>query len=232
MDNLICKSVQDRHDWIDLIVTELLPFSFCKKEKVRKYVKMNSICTVSLKKSMLTLRDKVTEKIKFELPNIFALVIDGWENPNGDHIVAIFASYEIYKDGLYISKRPLLSVSTLNTPTTENSKSHADYISWVLCEFGKSPANVVSITADNCNLNPATCNLLNIKMVGCKSHLLNLFIRKYFLDKEQLFTKVHQLMLLFKNKRKYSTLLSQLTPLKAKIRNVTRWSSTYRMMER
>lgn len=231
IEKMVGKTIQDVHDWIDLIVSELLPFSFCKKENVRKYVRMGSICTVTLKKYMLTLRDKVTEIIRSELPSLFSLVVDGWENPNHQHVVAVYATYGIYKDGVFLIKRPLLSISTLNKPTSENAQSHAEYITYVLAEFGKTCENVISITADNCNLNPATCNLLKVKMIGCKSHLLNLFIKDYCKEHEIVLTKVHNLMVTCR-KRRHLTVLEQVTSLKPKIRNATRWSSTFKMLDR
>ena len=66
------------YGWLDWITGNLLPFSFVEDERTRRNAKLEPICRNSLTKYMEQLTKTVETKIANELPENFALVLDGW----------------------------------------------------------------------------------------------------------------------------------------------------------
>lgn len=81
------------HAWLETISMCLLPFSFCEYETIRKHFKHAGICRNTLTKYMHKLVSLVESKISDELPDLFAIVFDGW-SAGDTHFVAVYASYQ------------------------------------------------------------------------------------------------------------------------------------------
>ncbi|ETM43312.1 hypothetical protein L914_11187, partial [Phytophthora nicotianae] len=97
--------------------------------------------------------------------------------------------------------------------------------------FGKTINGCKFLVGDNCAVNKRLANLMNVPLVGCASHRLNLAVREFLVPFETALDQVQQLM------RKLRTLnqaakLRMKTPLMPILRQDTRWSSTFSMLER
>lgn len=78
--------------WIEWVVEERLPLTFCERRFVRQNARMGSISAKTLASYISSLYDRVQGEIRALLPDKFALVIDGWAS-GGRHYVAIFAVF-------------------------------------------------------------------------------------------------------------------------------------------
>ncbi|ETP50571.1 hypothetical protein F442_04153 [Phytophthora nicotianae P10297] len=72
---------------------------------------------------------------------------------------------------------------------------------------------------------------MGLPLVGCASHRLNLAIQQYISEHEALLCQVNELMTQLRTK-KNSASLGEYTDLRPVKRNVTRWSSTFKMVKR
>lgn len=66
------------YSWINWIVTDLLPFALCEKNRVRNYSKLKSISRKTVMKYMDKIVLKVEDRECKTIPNILALIFDGW----------------------------------------------------------------------------------------------------------------------------------------------------------
>jgi hypothetical protein len=72
---------------------------------------------------------------------------------------------------------------------------------------------------------------MEVQLIGCVSHRLNLAVKLFYEPHEDLLAKVNSLMKELKTTKNLAT-LQQYTPLYPVQRNVTRWSSTFEMLKR
>ena len=77
------------YEWIEWIVDDNLPFSFCEKKTTRDKSKLKKMTIKTLKKYMSLLMEEVKTNIKSQLPPSFGLIIDGW-SIGSDHYSGIF----------------------------------------------------------------------------------------------------------------------------------------------
>jgi hypothetical protein len=90
---------------------------------------------------------------------------------------------------------------------------------------------VTLIIGDNCSVNQSMANILDCKFVGCSAHRFALGVSDFLERHEQVINQVHILMIRLKTP-KFSSLCRELGMKRPILRNKTRWSSTYAMMER
>ncbi|KAG3107292.1 hypothetical protein PI124_g14164 [Phytophthora idaei] len=97
--------------------------------------------------------------------------------------------------------------------------------------FGKNLSNVKFLVGDNCAVNKRLARIMGVPLVGCASHRVNLAVRSFLSPCED---DLDQVQLLMKHLRtiKQATKLRPKTPLKSKLRQETRWWSTYSMLAR
>ncbi|RAW31403.1 hypothetical protein PC110_g12236 [Phytophthora cactorum] len=205
-----------------------LPFSFCESKETRQYTKLNPISEETLTAIMEAVTNAVENAIGYEMPESFGLIIDGWTHGT-EHYRAIYGCYET-KTGL---QYPLLSLaSVVEEPDDHlNAESHLKAIKRFLPFFGKSISGCLFLVGDNCAVNKRLADLLGVPLVGFASHRLNLAVRDFLQPSESDLEEVQQLM------RKLRTLnqavkLRAKTPLRAVLRQDTRWASTFSMLKR
>jgi hypothetical protein len=99
-----------------------------------------------------------------------------------------FINFEI--DPICLAFTPLLDESAFS------AQNHRDLILFVLSIFRKSVENLICIIGDNCNVNKALADLLEIPLVGCAAHRFNLAIQKYLVNYSEIINKV-QLHLIY-----------------------------------
>ena len=71
--------------------------------------------------------------------------------------------------------------------TVLNATEHVTFLETVLEIFDRTPANVVAVVADNCELNKAICDILMKPLIGCASHRFALAVQDWLLKRSILF---------------------------------------------
>ncbi|RLN95492.1 hypothetical protein BBJ28_00019948 [Nothophytophthora sp. Chile5] len=164
------------------------------------------------------------------MPDHFGLVIDGWSHA-AEHYLAVFACYEI--DG--IGQYPLLAMAPLindESGDDRSARTHQAFLDTMLHrDYGKKVSDCLFIVGDNCAVNKKLDTLLDIPLVGCASHRLNLAVQAYLLQYEEDLDTIHTLMKKLRTLNHVAKLRLK-TPLRPIVRQDTRWSSTYTMVER
>ncbi|ETL77656.1 hypothetical protein L917_21410 [Phytophthora nicotianae] len=146
---------------------------------------------------------------------------DGWST-SSTYYVGIYAIY-------VIADTPLLA------PLFEENAFGADlriaFIMETLAVSGKQPGCVRFIIGDNCITIQAIATRMGLPLVGCASHRINLAIQQHVAEHEALLSQVNELACQLRTKKNAATLLKH-TELRPAKRNVTRWSSTFKMARR
>jgi hypothetical protein len=126
--------------WVEWIVTDLLPFSFCEKPTTRTFCRLESISTESLIQAMRKLQISVENRIRDLLPSLFDIMFDGWSS-GGTHFLAVFA---VYPDPKMTQgyNRALLSFAPLLDEQHLNADSHWDTVYGILDFYGKNFLNI------------------------------------------------------------------------------------------
>lgn len=215
--------------WLDWVARDLHPFAFVEKEGTLKHGGLSGICVDTFMKYLSLLTKVVESKIAILLPDKFALVFDGWSNGTR-HYVAIFASIPDAESKLGY-KSLLLCFSPLTDEESQSADSHIKYFDFILRLYGKSWLNVSAIIGDNCSTNKSIATKTNTKFIGCASHRFNLAMGLYLKQHETILLRIHDLMTKLQNFL-LAAALRTLTPLVAKSRNSTRWSSYFSMVQR
>ncbi|ETN12809.1 hypothetical protein PPTG_08850 [Phytophthora nicotianae INRA-310] len=89
------------------------------------------------------------------------------------------------------------------------ASSHVKFLDVILSYYGRSKASIAYIVGDICSVNGAVADQLQVPMVGCASHRLNLAVNLLLAGDDKLLDKIQKLM--YKD---------------------TRWSSTFAMVNR
>jgi len=156
---------------------------------------------------------------------LFVLMFDGWSYLT----MPFIGVYALYVVGGRL-QRTLLALSPLDDES-QDADAYIELFRNVLADYNKMVGMVRFIVADNCNTNRSIATKLGDPLVGCTSHRFNLAVNTYLTEHELLFQKVSNLMSQLRQTNNAAELY-KLTSLRAKKRNVTRWSSTYEMLER
>jgi hypothetical protein len=240
------KKLKDTFAIIEWIVDENQSFLFCESEHLRKNTNFKHFNHEKIVETMNLIKDKVIKKISDELPDFFSLEFDGWDNNYGSHLLAIFAVYPKLTDGVKNIQRALLTINTLSLDEGQNSNNILTTVIDVLSTYGKTLDNIVCFTGDNCNVNKGISNLTvkgiyrnnnndnnhKIPLVGCKAHLLNLYVIKEFLvNHMETIKKVRAFMIKCRNST-WRRAIKHYTDRDPQIDNATRWISIYTMLER
>ena len=236
LDQFWPKKGQNIHAWLHLIVSGLMPFSFCENGVARSYMKPHPISRNTLMKYLAKLAATVEKKIAELLPEKFCLVFDGWSSSDKTGIFATFPSST--KGAKFLANpscsayvKVLLTFSPMGDEDSLNANEHYEFTSYILSLYEKDWSNVVCLVGDNCPTNKAFATKANARFIGCASHRFNLAVKDMLEEYEPLTTQVYFLMKKLKNIIP-SAKLRKLTPLRPKCANVTRWSSTYEMLLR
>lgn len=170
----------------------------------------------------------VESKISLVPPDSFVLVFDRQTAPE-THYVAVFAIFPTNGQKRFSSA--YFGLSPLEDKTTHKAQKYVQFLSFVLELFGKFFENIVGIVGENCNVNCATTNHMDVPPIGCASNCFQLVVKKILYDNEVLLNKVHCLMVKLQAPL-IAAKLRKLKSLKAKERNVTCWSSTFEVLRR
>ncbi|KAH9108130.1 hypothetical protein AeMF1_016643 [Aphanomyces euteiches] len=133
----------------------------------------------------------------------------------------------------------MLAFTTLLDQTNQSAANHASTIENVLQQYQNTKQNLLFMVSDNTNTMPLVAKLLQCPFIGCASHRLAVHIKKALAvpnednddTPQNSINKVNRLMTKLKSANKAGALRYE-THLKPVIRNVTRWSSTFAMIQR
>ncbi|KAJ8558998.1 hypothetical protein ON010_g8451 [Phytophthora cinnamomi] len=144
----------------------------------------------------------------------------------GTHYVALYAVYEA-RGKLRV---PLLGLSPLEDGT-QTADAHIKLFENILDVYNKTNDMVGSMVGDNCATNQSIATKMGIPLVGCASHRFNLTVNKFLEPYGDLLDEVNNLMVELRRENNRAELkqYTDLTPIKG---NVTRWSSTFTMVQR
>ena len=132
----------------------------------------------------------------------------------------------IYIDTMLLSFRPL------GDETSQNAAAHVEHLTEILAEYSVDKTNVAFMVLDNCAVNCKIASDMDIPMIGCASHRLNLAVQKHVFERvSDTITKVHELMKKLKRGTRAALLASRCAH-RAAPKNDTRWTSTFDMLER
>ncbi len=125
----------------------------------------------------------------------------------------------------------LLPFSPLENELNQVAENHLDFLDFVFDLYGKRLHNVMALTSDNYSINKTIACRSETVLIGSASHRCNLYVKDVINDSVSLIEKVNCLM----RKMCYLIPAVQLrkhTYLKAKCKNLTKWSSTARIFKR
>lgn len=229
LDDFQSKDGLVTFEWMELIIENNLPLTHVEKKSFTKKINIKgSLCYKTLVKRMELVMEFVKDDLKSKLRGVksFGLMIDGWSH-NHSHFLAVFIVTKEYGNFL-------LYFSPLIDETRLTAASMADTIETVLEDYGLPHEKFVFLVGDNTNVNPALAKELNVYFIGCHSHTLNLAIQKKLFANDsvkKLINKVHRMMNKLLTTKRLAILRTR-THLTPKIKNVTRWTSTFEMIER
>ena len=167
------------------------PFLFFENSAITKHVKHDKISLSTLMHYLPRLTHHVEKKIANELPDNFALVLDGWPT-DSTHCLAIFASFETTTSTKYRTR--LLAFSPLSNECRLDGEEHVQFIKYVMELFGKSLDDITCLIGDNCSFNNSISLITDIPMIGCASHRFNLAVCDILGHESEIIEKIHQLM--------------------------------------
>ncbi|CAG8725710.1 44384_t:CDS:2 [Gigaspora margarita] len=147
---------------------------------------------------------------------------------NGIHFVGLFSIYQTVHESRNLV---LLAFLPFEDRTTQNADAHIKFFKDVLELYDKGIKNVLFLLGDNCSTNKKIANDLNLPLVECALHRLNLVVNDFINSSitlvNQIRTIVH-MMRTYKNREK----LAKVTNLKPVLDNATRWMSVTKMIKR
>lgn len=115
-----------------------------------------------------------------------------WQGTPGAHLITLFVTFSAPK---YFGFRlACLALSTLENDTTLDSDENIAFMSFVLFFFGKSFQNVVGIDGDNSSTNHCIDIKLEVSLIGCVSHHLQLAMQELKSKVEETIADVHELI--------------------------------------
>lgn len=217
------------HDLIDWIVSRNQPFSEVDHEVTRRVLRSERICSKTIRKYILNLVPIVEKNIAKELPAHLALIFDGWTAAR-THYVGVLLAYSS-SNGY---KESLIALAPLPQEDDLGAEQYASLLEDILPLYGKDLTNVVALIGDNCSVNKKLSSLVDIPLIGCASHKLNLAIEQWIGREKGLSDSlqvVHNLMVKLRT-IKNAAKLRELTHLGATGPIETRWSGKFEMLRR
>jgi len=220
---------QNKADWIHQILECNMAMSSVENKCVRANSRLNPISTRCLKSACDEARAAAVCEITAEMATVtshIGLILDGWTDGRM-HYVAVYAVYMV--DGNRQS--PLLAMAPLVQEDSQDADAHIEFLEVTIAEYGLGVDDIAFLTADNCATNGAIARKMGLPLVGCYSHKFNLAMQNFLLNHEHSLDNVNAIMKVLKRLGP-AYQLKAYTELRAVLRNVTRWSSTFMMLDR
>ncbi|RLN97235.1 hypothetical protein BBJ28_00007146 [Nothophytophthora sp. Chile5] len=216
--------------WIEWLIMRGMPLSEVENPLTRSICRLDTVCSNSMKLYITNLVPLVEQVIRKKLPVFFGIMLDGWTDVF-THYIGIIATF--MEDGKYYEI--LLGCSPPLNEKSYTADEHYSLLVVVLENYGKSIGSPAVLIGDNCSTNKALADLMGIPLIGCGCHKLNLAVKAYLARRPAIgktIARVDKAVSQKMRNLKAAGALRDLTPLTPIKRNVTRWSSTHKMLER
>jgi hypothetical protein len=225
--------------WLEFIVMTDQSFCCVENEYFRKFGDSRGLSRKYLMQVLQGVRSLVIEEIKHIIPDKFGVIFDGWTcDGTSQHYYGFFLAWSNPIDGY----QTCLISCGVTFPSDDEDEDRATFfaaediyrtLTHRLEIFGKTCQNIDYLGGDNCSVNKKLSRLLDVPFVGCASHRLNLAVKNY-LDQPTIAPIINKVNSLMKSllSLKNSMILMKETPLRPEIRNQTRWSSVYSMLQK
>ncbi|KAF1783941.1 Ribonuclease H-like domain [Phytophthora cactorum] len=227
--NFIRQSSQNLFGWMVWIVQCNLPLSFCESREARRYSNLDLISEERFRAGMDGMVMAVERSIASGLPARFGIMLDGWTHAS-EHYVAVFACYEV--NGC-LNTSLLSMVPLLNEVDDDlSAESHHDFLATMPPrDYEVQLKHCRFVAGDNCSVYRPLAALMEVPLVGCASHRLNLAVQDDLRAHEQDLAAVQALMIKLRTLTQSAKLRLKIG-LRPVIRQVTRWGSTIAMVKR
>lgn len=127
-----------------------------------------------MKTYMSKLTTHVERNLSRVLPDSFPLVFVRQTTPEAYYVAAI-ANFPANDKKRFDSV--CLAFSLLDDETTHDVHEYDQFLSFVIGLFGKSNEGIVAFAGDNCNINRAISNHVDVPLIGSTSHRFQLAAR-------------------------------------------------------
>jgi hypothetical protein len=84
-------------NWLNGVIEDNLPFSFCERPNTKKFSKLDPISVDTLMKDIILTTERVENTVADGLLNKFGIIIDGWKERR-THYIAVFANHRAQKE--------------------------------------------------------------------------------------------------------------------------------------
>lgn len=115
--------------WLRLIIIVMFLLSIVENETVSEKIRHNSISLSTFMNCLPHFIKLVEERISSDLPDLFALVFDGW-TCGYSHYLAIYASFGSEIDAGFQTR--LLTFSRMGDEDSLDASSHLEFIVYIL----------------------------------------------------------------------------------------------------
>ncbi|KAG6578275.1 uncharacterized protein IUM83_16529 [Phytophthora cinnamomi] len=193
------------------------------------YTHLKSVSVGTLRRIMEAVTRSVERAIAVEMPERFGIIVDGWIH-DSEHYIAVFACCEV--DGGI--RCPLFCMAPLVNEETDDfsAASHQAFLATMLArDYQKRPEQVLFLVGDNCGVNRRLATLMGVPLVGCASHRHNRSVAARLSECADDLDLVQALKIKLRT-LDHSAKLRFKTDLWPIIRQQTRWSSTFTMLNR
>lgn len=231
LTNYFCTKSSRVLGWLGMIVELGLSFNFVTYNTARRNVKHAPICKNTLIKYAEKICEIVEKKISTVLSDAFGLILDGWTE-QGVHFVALFARFIPKSSKTEKVEEVLLACSPLYHEGDLSAESHKEFVIRTLRLYEKGLENILFVTGDNASVNLLLADLLEVKFIGCYSHKLALAMKHVIAPYEEYIERIAEIMTMLKGVKRSAALRERGAKKVPVLRNSTRWSSIFKMMDR
>ena len=175
-----------------MLVNGLLTFQTVENRVFRESMRYKSVSLSTFMMYLPRLTELVEQKLAKMLPDKISLVLDGCSSYS-NHYTAIYATYPTQNAVEYEIK--LSTLSPLNDESTLDANEHIEFITFILDVYGKDMSNDWAMIRDNISVNKSVSTKLNMSLIGCASHRLNLAVKDLLHLDEPLLNKLNRLIL-------------------------------------
>ncbi|GMF51052.1 unnamed protein product [Phytophthora fragariaefolia] len=149
-----------------------MPISEVDNPLTRSMSQLNSVCSNSIMLYITHLVPLVEQKITKRLQIFYGIMFDGWTDLSM-HYIAVIATF--MGNGVYYEV--LLDCSPPLNEKSYTAKEHYALLESVLAIYGKSIKARAVLIGDNCATDKPLADLMNVPLIGCGCHKLNLAIK-------------------------------------------------------
>ncbi|GMF28627.1 unnamed protein product [Phytophthora fragariaefolia] len=178
--------------WIDWITACNLPFSWCEDSTVTKYTTFARISTETLLNYATLVVREVEIDVGLAIPVIIGIVFDGCTFKS-EHFLAVFAvvGHDGRVDKVLLAFTPLIDDDATDHTVT--------FLKGIFHYFNRDVTDIIYMVADNCAVNRKVADVLEVRLVGCAFHRLNLAAQLFIADHASLLDKLQSLMRKLRN---------------------------------